>query len=70
MQVSIYHGTHEVRTPNTIYPQAMSRIYPEVFIIGLHRNYWSSEFMRLVEKPSKREAFWKLQGDILGTMIR
>ena len=80
----IYTGDFWVRKMGTIYPQQMFQRYPEVFIVGTGRRFWSSEFMFLTEKGSceicgrvhgnpngtkvERELFWKLQGDILGSM--
>lgn len=67
----IYTGDFWVRKTNTIYPQQMFQRYPEVFIVGTGRKFWSSEFMFLTERPHDQisySEFWKLQGDILGSI--
>lgn len=76
MSKGIYYArTYAVHAP---YGKGM-RYYPEVYISGFGRPFFSSDFQLMSEKRSdfwrtvwendeKNAELWKLQGDILGSM--
>jgi hypothetical protein len=61
----IYIGDFWVRINDSVYPQRMFQRYPEIYIVGMPKRFYSPEFQLCSEKSA---TLWKLQGDILASL--